>query len=467
LFYFYKNEIRKGRCKMTSRKGVSELLVNFLYNLNYNDLPSEVIDQAKKCLLDYLGVVLAGSATETAKKMQAFLSRFNDEKNITAIGYRRKTDIFKASLVNGITSHALELDEGHRRSTVHSSAAVISTLLPLVEQENIDGMKAIAAIVAGYETTIRIGRAIQPSHRNRGFHATATCGTFGAAMTASKVLNLTEKEMSCALGIAGTSASGLQQYLEDGSEIKQYHPGKAALCGILAAYLAQSGVTAPNNILEGKLAFFQSASDNYNISEITNNLGDKYSILEVYFKPYAACRHCHAPIEAVINIRSKKNIEVDNVEKINVLTYKSAVDGHTNPYPQSEVGAKMSLPFSVAVALKTGRASPKEFTPVFFNNLEVLNLAKIVEAQEEPELSHLYPDKRPAIVEIVTKDGNKFRERVDFPKGEPENPLSDKEIIKKFTDLASCCRSKEEISKIMEIVENSEEKIGKIFQFLV
>jgi len=452
---------------MSSKKGVSELLVNFLYNLNYNNLPSEVIDQAKRCLLDYLGVVLAGSTTETAKKIQTFLSKFNDEGNITAIGYQRKTDIFKASLANGITSHVLELDEGHRRSTVHSGSAVISTLLPLVEQENIDGRIAIVGIVAGYETAIRIARAIQPSHRSCGFHATATCGTFGAAMAASKVLNLSEKEMSCALGIAGTSASGLQQYLEDGSEIKQYHPGKAALCGLLAAYLAQSGLTAPNNILEGKLAFFQAASDEYNTSEITNNLGHKFSIIDVYFKPYAACRHCHAPIEAIINIRSKNNVEVNKVENINVSSYKSAVDGHTNPYPQSEVGAKMSLPFSVAVALKAGSASPKEFTSDVFNNSEILNLAKKVEVHEEPELTHLYPDKRPAIVEIVTKDGNKFRERVDFPKGEPENPLSDNEIINKFMNLASCCRSKEEISNILKIVENTENKIGKIFQFLV
>lgn len=451
---------------MSSNQGISELLVNFLYNLKYDDLPSEVVHQVKKCLLDYLGVVLAGSATETAKKIRNFLSNFNDKANITAIGYRRKTDIFKAALVNGITAHFLELDDGNRRSTVHSGAAVISALLPLIEQENIDGKSMVVGIVAGYETAIRIGRAIQPSHRSRGFHSTATCGTFGAAMAAAKVLNLSENEMSCALGIAGTSASGLLQFLEDGSEIKQYHPGKAALSGLLAAYLAQSGLTAPNNILEGKRAFFQATTDEYNISEITNNLGDYYSILDVYFKPYAACRHCHAPIEAIINIRSNKDVNVDKVEKIKVFTYKSAVDGHCDPYPRSETGAKMSVPFSVAVALKTGWAGPKEFIPDSFNDSDIINLAKKVVVREDPGLTQLVPDKRPAIVEIVTKDGNTFIERVDLPKGEPENPVTDEEIIKKFVDLASCCRTKDEIANILNIVENTEEKIGKIFQFL-
>jgi len=449
---------------MVYKKGISEALIDFLYNLDYNHLPPEVIHQAKRCLLDYLGVALGGSTTETAAKMRSFLSKFSDESKITAIGYQRKTDIFKASLVNGITSHVLELDDGHRRGTVHAGAVIMSTVLPLIEQESIDGREAIVAIIAGYETALMIGRTVQPSHRSRGFHATATCGTLGAAMAASKAMNLSIKEMSCALGIAGTSASGLLQFLEDGSEMKQYHPGKATLCGLLAAYLAQSGLTAPHNILEGHRGFLRATTDGIDISAITQD--NNFSILDVYFKPYAACRHCHAPIEAILNIRSKQDLSVDKIEKVNVLTYKSAVDGHDDPYPQNVVGAKMSVPFSVAVALKTGWAGPKEFDPVSFNDPEIINLAKKVELKEDPNLTNLVPEKRPAIVEIVTKDGNKFLERVDLPKGEPESPLTDEEIRKKFTDLASCCRSKEEIANIIEIVENTEEKIEKIFQFL-
>lgn len=451
---------------MPEKKGISELLVNNLYNLKYENLPSNVIHQTKRCLLDYLGVVLGGSATEMAKKMQTFLNKFDDQGTITAIGYRRKTDIFKASLTNGMTSHVLELDDGHRRSTVHPGAAIISTVLPLAEQENLDGKSVIVAIVAGYETAIRIGKTIQPSHRNRGFHATATCGTFGAAMAAAKALNLSEKEMSYALGFAGTSASGLQQYLEDGSEIKRYHPGKAALCGVLSTYLAQSGLTSPTNILEGKLAFLQSASDGYDPFELTNNLGEKYSILEAYFKPYAACRHCHAPIEAVINIRNRSDVRADNVEKVTVFTYKAAVDGHTITNPVSEVGAKMSSPFSVAIALKAGLAGPSQFTSENYNNSEILHLAEKVEIIEDPELTRLYPDKRPAIVEVITKNGSKLQDRVDFPKGEPESPLTDEEIIDKFIDLSSSCRSKEEINKIIEVVEKAEEQIDNIFRYI-
>lgn len=447
--------------------GLSKLLADYIYHFDYNDFPSEVICQSKRCLLDYLGAVLKGSTTQTANKIKKFLDRFIDKSEITAIGYQRKTDILKAVLVNGITSHVLELDDGHRSASVHPGSAIISTILPLIEKENIQGKKAIAGLILGYDIALRIGKAIQPSHRKLGFHATATSGTFGAAVAVSKMLDLSELEISHAMGIAGSSASGLLQFLEDGTEVKQFHPGKAALCGLLAAYLAQSGITAPTNILEGERGFLQAFSDNFDSSVITENLGQKFFIMDVYFKPYAACRHCHAPIEAVLNIRKKNNdLNINNIEKISVLTYKSAVDGHSDPNPTSVVGAKMSVPYSVAVFLKAGRAGPQEFEPSSFKDREILSLARKVEVKEDPELTRLVPEKRPAIVKIKMIDGGKYQDRVDLPKGEPENPMSDYEIRKKFEDLSSPSRSAEEIKNIIEIVENTEKQIGEIFSYL-
>lgn len=451
---------------MSIDKGVSELLIDFIYALKYEDLPPEVIGQAKKCLLDYLGTTLGGARTATADKVRNFLLHFEDKPQSTAIGYHQKTDLFKAALINGITSHVLELDDGDRRAAVHPSAPIISALLPLTEKENIEGEELVTGIVAGYEVALRVGRAIQPSHRNRGFHGTATCGMLGAAVAAAKVLGLSQEEMLFSLGIAGTSASGLLQFLEDGSEIKQYHPGKAAFCGLLAAYLAQSGFTAPHNILEGERGFFQAVSDNIDLSEITESLGQKFAIRDVYFKLYAACRHCHAPIEATLHLRSQNKISKQEIEKIEVLTYQSAVDGHDNPLPQSEVGAKMSLPFSVAVAWERGWAGPEEFTSVYFNNPEILALAQKVEVKEDPALTQLVPLKRPAMVRIFSRDGQKIEERVDLPQGEPENPVSEKELKEKFRNLASVSKSKEEIEKIIHAVEAVEERIGELFSFI-
>lgn len=452
---------------MEDNRGVSRLLSDFLFSLNYGNLSPEVIKQAKKCLLDYLGAVLAGSAAAGREKVYSFLSNFDDSAGITVIGCGLKSDVFKASLANGIMSHVLELDDGHRSAAVHAGAAVFSALLPLIEKENIDGRTAIESILVGYEAAIRAGKAVQPSHRNRGFHATGTCGTLGAAMAASKALKLSKDQMYCALGIAGTSASGLLQFLEDGSEIKQYHPGKAALSGLMAAYLAQSGMTAPADILEGRRGFLRSFTDECSENEITAGLGEKFAIMEVYFKPYASCRHCHAPTEAVLKIRGEKSVNADDVQKIKVFTYKAAIDGHNNPRPGSITGAKMSLPFSVAVALKTGCSGPEQFGPDFFNNLEILDLAGKIEAIEEPSLSDLVPRKRPAIVEILTKTGKKYREKVDLPKGEPENPLTDEEMKSKFRQMAACRRAEPEIINIIDIVDTAEENIGELFRLLV
>ncbi len=447
---------------------ISNLLVDFAYNLDYKDLPKEVIHQAKKCLLDYLGVALRGSTTQTGDKIRKFLSEFDEKGKITTIGYQRKTDILKAALINGITSHALELDDGHRGSSVHAGSAILSAVLPLIERNGIDGKTALTGIIAGYETAIRIGKAIQPSHRKLGFHSTATCGTFGVAIAASKILNLSKQQMSSALGLAGTSASGLLQFLEDGSEIKQYHPGKAAINGLLAVYLSKSGITASDNILEGKRGFLQGFSKNFDISMISQKLGKKFAIMDVYFKPYAACRLCHAPIEAVLNIQKEYGdvLNIDNISKISVFTHKSAVDGHIDPFPTTIVGAKMSIPYCIAIALKAGKAGPQEFAPNLFYDPEILNLSQKVKVEENEFYTKLVPKKRPALVEITMADGNKMHNRVDLPKGEPENPMKDKEVQKKFIELASTCRSQEEIKKIISIIKKAEVKIGEIFPYI-
>lgn len=446
---------------------VSKALIRHCWQLEYEDLPEPAVRQAKRCLLDYLGAAFGGSGTETAKKVRAFLSKFDVGEHVAAIGHGRKTDALRAALANGITSHVLEMDDGERRSTVHPASAVMSAVLPLAEQRRIAGKRAIAAIVAGYEAAIRLGRAVQPSHRACGFHSTATCGTFGAAVAAAKVLELGERETSAAFALAGTSASGLLEFLSGGGEMKQFHPGKAAMCGLVAAHLAQCGFAAPEDILEGDRGFFRSMSEDFHPAECLEHLGEKWAILAVYFKPFAACRHCHAPIEGAIRIRERRRIALDQIAKISVSTYKQAVDGHAENRPQSSTAAKMSLPYCVAVALKTGWAGTEEFEPACFRDPEVLRLSGMVEVCEDEALTKLVPGKRSAIVVLTLKDGRSFREHVEVPKGEPENPLSDDEIEQKFMSLASSSRTPECLKEIRAVVENMEDRLDELFPLLL
>lgn len=445
---------------------VSATLAEYLSGLNYDALPEPVVRQARRCLLDYLGVALAGAATVTAGQVRQFLQGFPGVDGVTVIGMRHRTDVLKAALANGMLAHALELDDGDRRAAVHPGAVVCSAVLPLAEQESIDGRRLLTGIVAGYEAALRVGRAVQPEHRARGFHATGTCGTLGAAVAVAVVRGASTDELARALGLGATSASGLLQFLEDGSQIKHYHAGKAALCGVLAADLARCGLTAPVDILEGKRGFFQALGRQDDAAACIRGLGDDFAIQDIYVKPYAACRHAHAPIEAVLTLRQRHDLKPERLDRITVTTYHAAVDGHQDPAPRGTVGATMSTPYSVAVALCAGRAGPREFAGEMLQNAQVLDLAGRVTVVEDAALTALVPERRPAIVTVRTVDGQEYSHRVDLPRGEPENPVSAADLERKFRDLAGVNRSAEVCDRIVQVVAGIENRIGALFPLL-
>jgi len=441
-------------------------LLDVLHGLTYEDLSKEVVSQAKRCLLDFLGNSLIGSTTETADKMRGFLHGCDGTAKITVIGYGMQTDPLRAALVNGITAHALDMDDGERRSAVHGGSPIVSTALSAAQDCAADGRTILTAIVAGYEMAIRVGRVVQPSHRSRGFHSTATCGTFGAAVAASKVYHLSRDYLASAVGFAGTSAAGLLQFLEDGSQIKLFHPGKAAMQGILAAQLARTGLVGSPDVIEGKRGFLRATTDEFILANYTEHLGSGFAISDVYFKPYAACRHCHAPIEAALAITRTHSLAPESIQAITVKTYKAGVDGHNDPAPQTVLGAKMSTPFSIAVALSAGFAGPAEFSREACQDPETLKLAGIVSVEEDPRMTSLVPGKRPAEVTIGTTDGRTFSNRVDLPKGEPENPMDDQALQSKFLGLAAACRSKEQAEEIIRVVASIEDRLEALYPLL-
>lgn len=458
-------------CKTSTRRAMSESkstkrLFDFIHESAFDDLSDESVVQAKRCLLDFLGNALVGSTTETGRQMRDFLGSSESGGKVTAIGFGGQTDVLRAALVNGTIAHALDLDDGERRSTVHGGSPIVSAALAAAEESEVDGRQLLTAIVAGYEAALRIGRAVQPSHRNRGFHATATCGTFGAAVAAAKVYGLSRTALTSAVGFAGTNATGLLQFLEDGSQIKHFHPGKAAMQGVLAAQLASSGLSGSPDILEGKRGFLRAFTDEFTLANLTEGLGEGFVIADVYFKPYAACRHCHAPIEAALSVAGQHSLAPESIRVITVKTYKAGVDGHIDPAPQTVVGAKMSTPYSVAVALKTGFAGPAEFSPEAYSDPATLSLAAKVTVVEDPEMTRLVPGKRPAEVLIEAKNGGAFSCRVDLPKGEPENPMDDAALETKFSGLAASCRSVEQVREIIAAVKHIETSIDALYPLI-
>jgi len=402
---------------------ITEKFADYIISLKYEDLPEKVIENAKLCFLDFLGVTLRGSKTDSANAVNNIIKEGSES---TIIGHK-KASILDSALANGISAHSLDLDDGHRIAMLHPGACVIPAALSSCEARNKGGKDFITSIVAGYEITISLGILINPQHRNRGFHSTGTCGTFGAATAASKALNLDKEETINALGLAGTQASGLLESDHAGSMGKHLHAGKAAQSGVLSALLAKEGFTGAKTIIDGREGFLSSMADNKDV-EIDLK---KFHILDVYFKKYPVCRHLHSSIDATLEIINRNDLKAEDIQKITVETYKIAAE-HDNYNPDTVEAIKQSLPLSLAMAIKNRKLNLDNLDI----NEDILNISNKVDIECSEYLNKQYPSKRPSNVTIKTSKES-YIERVDLPKGEPENQFTINELVNKFNSLNS------------------------------
>ncbi|WPR77835.1 MmgE/PrpD family protein [Algoriphagus sp. NG3] len=441
--------------------------VKYLYDLGQSEISDNIVKQAKRCLLDYLGVTIAGSKMINIKG-EGLLSLFEDGSlGESAIGFDRKTSTLSAALINGMSGHVAELDDGVRFGGLHPGVPVISALLAIAEKERIDGKKLIAGIVTGYEAAIRLSVAIQPAHKKLGFHATGTCGTIGAAIGVATALNYPMEMMSSAFSAAATSASGILKATGGSSELKPYNAGQAALNGIVASFVARAGFSGPGDVLDGDKGLLAIFSNGEKASKLMGFSSAPLAIEMIYFKPYAACRHSHPAIEAVLKLRNLQGIRAEDVQSIEVTTYDLAIEGHDHKEIAGVTSAKMSTPYGVAIALIDGKADIGQFASERINDPAVLSLVKKVNMRSDHSLSQLVPQKRPAIVEVITVDNRRLIEQVDLPKGEPENPISEGELKGKFLALARYGgKTQQECSQIIEHVENLEDKLGTLYNLL-
>lgn len=416
----------------------SERLYDFLASISFERVPPPVIHQAKRCLVDFFGAALAGSCDRTVNIASATARRLFKGDQATLIGTAGRTSCPGAALVNGIAAHVLEVDDGNRFAMGHPGATVIPAALALAESARLSGRDLLVSLVVGYETFGRVGRAVSPDHFARGFHPSGTCGTFAAAAACSKLLGHTKRQMACAFGLAGSQASGLFEFLSDGSMAKQLNVGHAAQSGLQAALLADGGYTGPQSILEGPRGFFQAMSGTVNAKCLSEDLGIKFHIMDTYVKMHSACRHLHTSIDAALQLRARNRTALDAVEAIVVETYQVAADLNGKDIA-TPLSARMSLPYCVAVSFLEGRVTPAEFAKDKLQDPRVLELMKKIDVQANNELTALVPNFRPSRVTIRFKTGDTDRVEVLLPRGEPDNPVDDDEVSNKFLSLASGC----------------------------
>jgi len=446
---------------------LTDQFINKLYNLNKTTFPEQTVHQAKRCLLDYLGVTFAGAKILEEKGGKLIADLDGNIGDITIIGFNRKSNIHNSVFINGLSAHVAELDDGVNSGIVHPGSPLLSALLPIAEKEKVSGEKLIAGIIIGYEATVRLADSIQPSHKILGYHATATCGAIGTAIGIAVMLDYSKVQMKNAFSCAVVSAFGSLKVLEDNSELKPYNIARASHTGLLSAYMANAGFQGPNDVLSGYAGFISMNADEFDLSKLHIDQYDSYGIDKVYVKPYAACRYCHPAIEAALKLSLTLKAKVNAIKQVQVLTYKLAVNKHDHTNINGVSSSKMSIPYSVAVALTTGKAGIDEFSSDYINNQIISSLTKKISVHSDDQLTALFPKKSAAIVEITTINNEFYSERVDHPKGEPENPLSDEEIMRKFISLSIYGnKSENDIHEIIQFVWNLPNDLHKLFRLL-
>ena len=397
-------------------------------------IPSKVMEQANKCLLDYMGVVVGGSKYLQKQHPEFFKALVKDSGECSVFGTDYKTTASNAAWLNGFSAHVLELDDGHRFGMIHLGASIISAVLAVAEQEKLEQNDILQGIVMGYESAIRCACAVQPSHKVRGYHVSGTCGTMGSAIGIGFACKYSLQQLKSTLSSAVTSAAGVLEIQEDASELKPYNLGRAAMDGVAATTMGALSLSGPDDIMGGKRGFLGVMTETPNPDYLTDFTSSEFGIEKIYQKVYAACRHCHPAIEAAIAIRNDINIEPEQVEKIEVHTYKLAVGGHDHKVIKGMSSAKLSTPFSVAMAIVKGNAGFVDYSEESLNDALVLSLTRKVDVLEDERLTSLSPAKRAARVTIYTENGV-FEHQVDYPKGQPENPISTAEIQHKTLSL--------------------------------
>lgn len=414
---------------------ITDIFVDHLFEMSQSALPGQVREQARLCAMDYVGCATAGSRI-TAERNVQFLTAVAQQGGCSCVlGHSTKTTLHHAAFLNAMNAHATELDDGHRLGMIHLGASIFSALLPVAELEGIAKEDVLCGAVVGYEAAVLSAMAMQPSHKVRGYHTSGTCGTIGSAMAIATALHFTKQEMKTALAAAVAGAAGVLEMQEDDSELKPYNLAHAAVSGITAAYAAQAGFTGPADPIGGKRGLLAVMSETPNTNVLTQFAADRYEIEHIYRKPYAACRHCHPAIEAALRIKEEQQLNPDDIASVLVETYKLAVGGHDHKNVQGVASAKLSTPFSVALALIKDKAGLDDFCLENTLDERILALCQKIDTIPNETLTAWSPKKRAAIVNITTKAGAKYTCEIDYPKGEPENPMSRTDLETKFLEL--------------------------------
>lgn len=448
----------------------ANILAEFIDDFEFQQIPAPVIQKAKASILDNLGLAIGGSSSKATQAVLSVVRRLNGPKESTVFRFGDHLSANFAAFANGTMTHSNDWTDTILSIVTHCGPVVVPTAIAVAEKEKLDGKALITLVVLGYEITARVGFAINSKpamvHHKKGFHPTSTCGVFGAAAIAGKAIRLKPEQIAHALGIAGSSSAGLCESLTGpvGADTSRTHPGKAGHDGILAAALAQSGLTGPHTVFEGRDGFFHaySEADQFVPELLVENLRDNFKIMDVAIKYHNGTHAIASSVDALQEIMRKYQVHPEDVDEIRafVPTMHAFIGGASKEAtyaPSTYLKAQMSLPYTLAVTLLDGELFLDQYSPEKMADQRVLGFAQKVKIISDEEMDRLQnAGKWPSRVEVVTTSGNSYEVFMEYPKGSPQNPLTDAELQKKFARLSEGLLDEKQRDEIIQIVNDLE-----------
>ncbi|WP_240419487.1 MmgE/PrpD family protein [Paenibacillus periandrae] len=437
-----------------SNRSLSEIIADFTLNFTLDAVPKEVQDYAKLMIIDSMGVAIASHHLEDTEIVRKVVTGFSGKLESTLWGTQQKVSMADAVLANGAMIHGLDYDDTHVAGVVHPSASVVSTALSVGEAVGADGKDMLSAIICGWEIIIRLALAAKGKFHDHGFHATGIVAPFASACVAAKLLKLPHNALVNALGICGSQAAALQQFLHDGSSVKKLHPGWASHSAIYALMMAKEGIRGPHKIFEGNYGLYASHLGTIEgVMEAFDDLGQTWRTTEISVKLYPCCHFIHSFIDCVKYLQEEHGFAVDEIQRIECRTEKRFAKVVCQPEeakkrPVSDYAMRFSLPYIVSMAILKGNVSPMQIDMKYLDDEKVKQLIDkfdCITDETTHNVGHF-----PGWVKIMLKNGAEYLKIQKYERGAAENPISEYDVITKFRNNVSVHLDQERTERLMD-----------------
>jgi 2-methylcitrate dehydratase PrpD len=443
-----------------ARPLIAQTLAQFAHDLGFDAIPAEVRERARHLMLDATGIAYASGRYDFAHKTLTAIAGLGGTGQVPVIGLPQRLSPRDAALVNGVLVHGLDFDDTHTGGIIHSTASLWPTVLSAAFWRGKSGADLITAYVAGVEAATRLGAVGSGHFHQVGFHPTGMIGVFGCTLAAGTLMGLPPPALTMAQGIALSMAAGSLEFLEDGAWTKRMHPGWAAQAGITAAALGREGFVGPTRAYEGRFGVFKSylqggLVDDDRMDRATAGLGSIWETTAIAVKPMPACHFTHACADAAIILKHQHKFGIDDIVRIKALVPGEVVKTVCEPVankrrPANAYDAQFSIPYLVAASLLRGRFTLAELEPEALNDAAILRVCDLVDYEVDPRST--FPRHYTGDVQISLRDGRVLMHREAMNRGCADRPLSNAEIVEKFTDNARMRLSARQAAEVQEAV---------------